>query len=138
MKLKNKKIYILIILFVLVLFVTCIFINKKTTNNLDIVINNYTHREENIREVVNLITNDFKTKNFKANIISIEYDENNSNGIETTLKNEYDASEALEFNVTFKTWLFTNQELNSNEVYVYRFDYIKKYEKWVLVNYGQG
>lgn len=104
----------------------------------EIIVNNKTHNLNDIAEVVNLIKKEFKRKGFKANLISIEYNEKDSKEVEEELIEENDASEALELIVSFKIWHITNQELNPDNDYEYRFDYVKKDNKWVLVNYGQG
>ena len=133
----KKKWFVLIILLVICVIVSCyIFLNK--TNDVKITINNQSHDLKDINEVVELAEKEFYKWNINAKLLTIEYYEKNVTDLEEQLKNEYSATEAVVINIKFKTFLITDQSLNRNEEYIYSMEFIKKDNLWNMVNFGQG
>ncbi len=133
----KKKWFILIILLVICILVSCyIFFNK--TNDVKITINNQSHDLKVVNEVVELAEKEFYKWNINAKLLTIEYYEKDVADLEEQLKNEYSATEAVVINIKFKTFLITDQSLNRNEEYTYSMEFIKKDNSWNMVNYGQG
>lgn len=133
----KKKWFVLIILLVICVIVSCyIFLNK--TNDVKITINNQSHDLKDINEVVELAEKEFYKWNINAKLLTIEYYEKNVTDLEEQLKNEYSATEAVVINIKFKTFLITDQSLNRNEEYIYSMEFIKKDNSWNMVNFGQG
>lgn len=133
----KKKWFVLIILLVICVIVSCyIFLNK--TNDVKITINNQSHDLKDINEVVELAEKEFYNWNINAKLLTIEYYEKDVADLEEQLKNEYSATEAVVINIKFKTFLITNQSLNRNEEYTYSMEFIKKDNSWNMVNFGQG
>ena len=133
----KKKWFVLIILLVICVIVSCyIFLNK--TNEVKITINNQSHDLKDINEVVELAEKEFYKWNINAKLLTIEYYEKNVADLEEQLKNEYSATEAVVINIKFITFLITDQSLKRNEEYTYSMEFIKKDNSWNMVNFGQG
>lgn len=133
----KKKWFVLIILLVICVIVSCyIFLNK--TNDVKITINNQSHDLKDINEVVELAEKEFYKWNINAKLLTIEYYEKNVTDLEEQLKNEYSVNDAVVINIKFKTFLITDQSLNRNEEYTYSMEFIKKDNSWNMVNFGQG
>ncbi len=133
----KKKWFVLIILLVICVIVSCyIFLNK--TNDVKITIDNQSHDLKDINEVIELAEKEFYNWDINAKLLTIEYYEKNVADLEEQLKNEYSATDAVVINIRFKTFLITNQSLNKNEEYTYSMEFIKKDNLWKMVNFGQG
>ena len=133
----KKKWFVLIILLVICVIVSCyIFLNK--TNDVKITIDNQSHDLKDINEVIELAEKEFYNWDINAKLLTIEYYEKNVADLEEQLKNEYSATDAVVINIRFKTILITNQSLNKNEEYTYSMEFIKKDNLWKMVNFGQG
>ena len=133
----KKKWFVLIILLVICVIVSCyIFLNK--TNDVKITIDNQSHDLKDINEVIELAEKEFYNWDINAKLLTIEYYEKNVADLEEQLKNEYSATDAVVINIKFKTFLITNQSLNRNEEYTYSMEFIKKDNLWKMVNFGQG
>ena len=133
----KKKWFVLIILLVICVIVSCyIFLNK--TNDVKITIDNQSHDLKDINEVIELAEKEFYNWDINAKLLTIEYYEKNVADLEEQLKNEYSATEAVVINIKFKTFLITDQSLNRNEEYTYSMEFIKKDNLWKMVNFGQG
>lgn len=133
----KKKWFVLIILLVICVIVSCyIFLNK--TNDVKITINNQSHDLKDINEVVELAEKEFYNWNIKGKLLEIEYYEKDAVDLEEQLKNEFSATDAVVIYIKFKTFLITNQSLNRNEEYTYSMEFIKKDNLWKMINFGQG
>ena len=133
----KKKWFVLIILLVICVIVSCyIFLNK--TNDVKITIDNQSHDLKDINEVIELAEKEFYNWDINAKLLTIEYYEKNVADLEEQLKNEYSATDAVVINIRFKTFLITNQSLNKNEEYTYSMEFIKKDNLWKMINFGQG
>ncbi len=133
----KKKWFVLVILFTICVIVGCyIFLNK--TNDAKITIDNQSHDLKDINEVVELAEKEFYNWNVKAKLLEIDYHEKDVADLEEELENEYSATDAVVISIKFKTFLITNQSLNSNEEYTYSMEFIKKDNLWNVVNFGQG
>lgn len=133
----KKKWFVLIILLVICVIVSCyIFLNK--TNDVKITIDNQSHDLKDINEVIELAEKEFYNWDINAKLLTIEYYEKNVADLEEQLKNEYSVNDAVVINIRFKTFLITNQSLNKNEEYTYSMEFIKKDNLWKMVNFGQG
>ena len=133
----KKKWFVLIILLVICVIVSCyIFLNK--TNDVKITIDNQSHDLKDINEVIELAEKEFYNWDINAKLLTIEYYEKNVADLEEQLKNEYSATDAVVINIRFKTFLITNQSLNKNEEYTYSMEFIKKDNLCKMVNFGQG
>lgn len=133
----KKKWFVLIILLVICVIVSCyIFLNK--TNDIKITIDNQSHDLKDINEVVELAKKEFYNWDIKGKLLEIEYYEKGVVNLEEELKNENLVTDAVVIYIKFKTFLITNQSLNKNEEYTYSMEFIKKDNLWKMVNFGQG
>lgn len=96
------------------------------------------HEVDDMNEVVSLLKTDFHTKDFQdCTLDSIKYALDYS-ALEESLKNDYQASDAIVLEFSFTTGRKPAIVFESFDEYHYTAWFVKKETGWEKVNWGQG